>query len=402
VSGLAPTSRPRPAVRADSSQAREAISDTVAQEKVDDPAAKTQGNILALPREFPLDFYYKRLNDGLERYGWKVSQFTCRRALINRYRILHIHFPELLVGNPLKVVDALRRVVIICCLLVIARVRRSKIVWSLHNLVSHEQFHPWLESVFLRWLSAQVSMSIHMSHVGWLAACKRYPLLERRPSVVIPLMHFGDNYVNLPSFVEARRQLGLACDLRVILFLGQIRKYKNVPDLIRTFSALSERDLRLFIVGQPIDATLEDEVRAAASDQRIALYLQTASINAVKTYMAAASLVVAPYSEMLNSGSALLALTHNRPILLPNRGALAELQSIVGKDWVRIYEPPLTPETLSDALAWAGCTRPPAPDLRHFSPEPIVERHHIVFSNLLRRRPVSAPQYRDDVGNGLN
>ena len=60
----------------------------MAQEKVDDLAAKTQGNILALPREFPLDFYYKRLNDGLERYGWKVSQFTCRRALINRYRIL--------------------------------------------------------------------------------------------------------------------------------------------------------------------------------------------------------------------------------------------------------------------------------------------------------------------------
>src|SRR6516165_7461468 len=117
----------------------------VAQEKMDDPATKNQGNILAWPREFPLDFYYKRLNDGLERYGWKVSQFNGRRALISRYRILHLHFPDGLVGNPLKVLVALRRVVIICCLLVIARVRRSKIIWSLHNLVGHEQFHPWLE-----------------------------------------------------------------------------------------------------------------------------------------------------------------------------------------------------------------------------------------------------------------
>jgi beta-1,4-mannosyltransferase len=358
----------------------------VAQGKMYDPIAKNQNNILALPRQFLFDSYYKRLNDGLERYGWKVSEFSYRRALINRYRILHIHFPELLVGNPLKVVVALRQVVITCCILVIARVRRSKIVWSVHNLVSHEQFHPWLESVFLRWFSAQVSMSIHMSDTGRRAACKLYPLLEKRPSVVIPLMHFGDNYGNLPSFVEARSQLGLTCDLRVILFLGQIRKYKNVPDLIRTFCALSERDLRLFIVGQPIEATLEGEVRAAASDQRIELYLQTASFDAVKTYMAAASLVVAPYGKVLNSGSALLALTNNRPILLPNRGAMEELQSIVGKDWVRIYEPPLTPETLSDALRWAGFSRPPAPDLRHFSPESIVERHHNVFSNLLTGR----------------
>jgi glycosyltransferase involved in cell wall biosynthesis len=351
-----------------------------------DPIAKNQSTILALPREFPLDFYYKRLNDGLERYGWKVLQFTYRRALINRYRILHLHFPELLVGNPLKVIVAIRRVAIICCVLLIARIRRKTIVWSMHNLVSHEQFHRWLERAFLQWLSAQVSISIHMSDTGRLAAYKLYPLLKRRPSVVIPLMHFSDSYDNLPSFVEARRQLCLTCDLQVILFLGQIRKYKNVPDLIRTFCALSERDLRLFIVGQPIEATLEDEVRAAASDQRIELYLQTASINAVKTYMAAASIVVAPYSKVLNSGSALLALSHNRPILLPNRGAMAELQSIVGKDWVRIYEPPFTPETLSDALAWAALSRPPTPDLSWFSPESVVERHHNVFLNLLRRR----------------
>ena len=118
--------------------------------------------------------------------------------------------------------------------------------------------------------------------------------------------------------------------------------------------------------------------------------------------MAAAQLVVAPYSEVLNSGSALLALTHSRPILLPNRGAMTELQSVVGKDWVRIYEPPLMPETLSDALAWAGFSRPSAPDLRQFSPKSIVELHHIAFSNLLTRRQVSALQYRNDVGNGLN
>jgi beta-1,4-mannosyltransferase len=64
-------------------------------------------------------------------------------------------------------------------------------------------------------------------------------------------------------------------------------------------------------------------------------------------------LVVLPYREILNSGSALLALSFDRPILVPLRGTLGELQSQVGADWVRAYTGELTTAHIEDAMQWA-------------------------------------------------
>jgi beta-1,4-mannosyltransferase len=75
----------------------------------------------------------------------------------------------------------------------------------------------------------------------------------------------------------------------------------------------------------------------------------------------AADLVVLPYREILNSGSAILALSFARPVLVPAQGAMTELQRDMGREWVRTYPGELRPRTLADALHWARQTpRDPA------------------------------------------
>ena len=70
--------------------------------------------------------------------------------------------------------------------------------------------------------------------------------------------------------------------------------------------------------------------------------------------------MVFPYSEILNSGSAILALSYDRPIAVPNLGALPELRRMVGDRWVLGYEGEIDGRILADALAWAENTaRPP-------------------------------------------
>ena len=54
-------------------------------------------------------------------------------------------------------------------------------------------------------------------------------------------------------------------------------------------------------------------------------------------FFSAADLVVLPFSDIMHSGSAILALSFNKPVLVPARGALPELQTRVGAAWVQTY-----------------------------------------------------------------
>jgi hypothetical protein len=69
----------------------------------------------------------------------------------------------------------------------------------------------------------------------------------------------------------------------------------------------------------------------------------------------------------MHSGSALLALSFDRPVLVPDRGAMTELQQRVGADWMRTYASDLTPSILAEGVEWARTTdradRPPLGDL---------------------------------------
>jgi glycosyltransferase involved in cell wall biosynthesis len=71
------------------------------------------------------------------------------------------------------------------------------------------------------------------------------------------------------------------------------------------------------------------------------------------TVLGAADLIVLPYDHILQSGTALLALSFDRPVLVPDRGAMSELQAEVGAEWVRTYEGDLTADTLAHAMDWA-------------------------------------------------
>ena len=92
---------------------------------------------------------------------------------------------------------------------------------------------------------------------------------------------------------------------------------------------------------------------------------------------------MAPYLDILNSGTAFMSLTHRRPILVPDRGAMKELRSQIGPSWVRLFDAPLTPLVLGDALHWAAEPRPTPPDLSPFAPERITAAYARTFDGLI-------------------
>jgi glycosyltransferase involved in cell wall biosynthesis len=124
--------------------------------------------------------------------------------------------------------------------------------------------------------------------------------------------------------------------------------------LITTFRALNDPAARLIVAGRPDGESTRGAIeRAAESDPRVLLVLEHVPDDRIQLYLRASDVVVLPFTDVLNSGSALLALAFDRPVLVPSLGAMGELQAAVGDAWVRTFPGALTPAALRDALAWA-------------------------------------------------
>jgi len=115
---------------------------------------------------------------------------------------------------------------------------------------------------------------------------------------------------------------------RRLLFLGKIRPYKGVDTLLEAFAALPpELDARLTVAGecgdQPLAAQLTE--LAGRSPGRVDLRLEWVSDQDAARLLETADAVVLPYRHITTSGSAVLALGHGRPLVVPDLPGLAEL-----------------------------------------------------------------------------
>ena len=142
-----------------------------------------------------------------------------------------------------------------------------------------------------------------------------------------------------------------------MLNLGMFRRYKGVSRLLRVFEEWPDDRSVLIIVGAPHDRSLARQLREAARrDPRVRLLDHFVDDLTMTRLFAAADVVVLPYLDILNSGVAMLALSLQRPVIGPSKGAFPELQAPVGTTWVRTFDEPFD----LDALTLA-CREPASP-----------------------------------------
>ncbi|MFZ0962214.1 MAG: glycosyltransferase [Terriglobia bacterium] len=287
------------------------------------------------------------------RLACRVEDFSYSRAAWKSYEVVHFHWPEAPLNSTLTEFRAKASVLRDLMLIEGLRSRGSKVFWTVHNLGAHEGRYPTLEPWFWDCFTAKLDAFIALTQTGLVAARNRFPRLRHTPGFVIPHGHYRDEYPARPR-TDCRRALNLPSHAKVILFFGQIRAYKNILGLISEFRAIRDESTFLVIAGESLSDDLSRQIcQEGRSDTRIRLSLGHVPKDRVSTYFGAADLVALPYHEILNSGTALLALSLNRPVLVPLRGAMGELAQEVGQEWVRPFLGELTVSALKDALTWA-------------------------------------------------
>jgi beta-1,4-mannosyltransferase len=283
--------------------------------------------------------------------GTTTVEFSPLRLLRGNWDVWHLHWPDHLFRTR-RLIPLLAKLAVLAVLVEWARLRQTRIVWTVHNTQPHAAGRPRLHRRYLRWLARRVDAAIALSDVGAAQARAAFPALAGRPLSVIPLGHYLDAFPNRVTRREARATIGLDEHVRVIAFVGRISPYKGVPELVRAFRAVEDHDIRLLVAGEPLAAGIRAELEAAAAaDPRVVLHLRHVADDELQVFFNASDLVALPYREILHSASALLALSFGRPVLAPARGALTELEREFGADWIRLYVGPLGPDVLRRTLS---------------------------------------------------
>ena len=265
-------------------------------------------------------------------------------------RVIHLHW----VHRYLKAIRGRRRWAARRTLWELRILRRLgvRIVWTLHNIGDHDRHRDKLEMLFHRQLVELCDAVICHCAATRRLAIEAYglpPEMQDRLHVV-PHGNYLGWYPDTLGKAEARSMLGLGGPERVFLFMGQIRRYKGVEDLLEAFQRLDAPDARLIVAGRADrERTGERIALAAAGDARVTVALGEVPDDRMQVYLRAADAVVLPYTDVLTSGSAILAMTFGRPVIAPAIGCLPES---LGSDGTILYDP-VAPGGLEGALRLA-------------------------------------------------
>lgn len=296
--------------------------------------------------------YNALLYNALIDLGVEVEEFSTARLLTGGASILHVHWKPTSRIRGKNAARVAMRAAGFLLLLKAARMRGVRVVWTAHNVESHDSTaHPRLERSYWRILPGLLDAVISLSPSAVPLLHARYPALRNVPTFVVPHGHYRDAYPRNTTREAARTRFRIDHTARVFAFVGQVRPYKNVIALLRAFREYTDPDLVLLIGGMLKLGYQRAEFDAlVAADPRVRVIPDFIGDDELQYIFAAADLAVLPFTSILNSGSAILALSFDRPVLVPRMGSLVDLADQVSPDWVINYDGPITADVLRDGM----------------------------------------------------
>jgi glycosyltransferase involved in cell wall biosynthesis len=202
----------------------------------------------------------------------------------------------------------------------IVRISGMRLVWTAHNVLPlGTRFTDDIEA--RRRLVAASDLVIAHSRAT-LAELAELGIVPRK-SAVIPHGPY--------EVVRDQEQLSVPATTpgaRKFLFFGMVEEYKGVDILLSAFTELPlGLDAELTVVGECRDPSLQASLidLARRSTRRVDLRFERVPETEVSKLLEGADAMVLPYRQSTTSGSALLALSYGRPLIVPDLPGLTEL-----------------------------------------------------------------------------
>lgn len=267
-----------------------------------------------------------------------VRTFNFRSAILGRYDLAHVHWPELLVGGHRPIGRAMRRA-LTAAVILRWNLTRTPIVRTLHNLERPSGMAA-IDGWLLDRVDARTVLDLHLND--------QTPPRDGIESSTILHGHYRDWFARFPQSEAIPGR---------VAYVGLIRRYKGVEDLVDAFTAWRRPGVSLHIAGHPSSADLLDAITTrAGEDERVTIDPRFLSEVELAQTITSSQLIVLPYRHMHNSGTALAALSLGRAVLVPDNEVNRALAHEVGAEWVHTYTGALGAEDIESAWEVAART----------------------------------------------
>jgi glycosyltransferase involved in cell wall biosynthesis len=238
------------------------------------------------------------------------------------YRILHVHWVfgfRLPGAGRVRAVGRLGRAWF-TAMLGLARRLGMSVVWTAHNTLPHERVFD--DEVAARHTLMEAS-SLVISHSQAARAELERVVARPRRAAVIPPGPFNLN----PGAAQVRPPGAerTAVTPLHLLFFGKVIPYKGIEELLEAVAKLPPGTVKLRVVGECKDPALRRSLnRLAGPGMELRLDRRVTDEEAT-ALMGWADAVALPFRRVTTSASALFAMEHGRPLVVPDLPAFAEL-----------------------------------------------------------------------------
>ncbi len=213
--------------------------------------------------------------------------------------------------------------------LALFRERGGRVVWTIHNTLSHDGRFRDLELEMSPIITARSDVLHFHARSSVPEVLQVFPFPVERAVISAHGNYAGVYRDNGLSQNDARAALGIDPGDDVILSIGFVRPYKGTELLLEAFrTVMRDRPrLRLIVAGRVHGGVLPDIVPPLTRSEmeRITVTNSFVEPERLQYYLRAADIGIYPYRSILTSGSLLLALTFGLPAILPGVGMVREV-----------------------------------------------------------------------------
>ena len=208
--------------------------------------------------------------------------------------------------------------------LTIRKLKRNnkKIIWTVHNNKPHDSKYSWIELLLIKAI-CKYADRIHIL----CNETRNLDFLKKYQNKIVHIPH-GDYIGCYPSSnINIRSKYNIPNNKKILLFIGQIKKYKNIEVLIDSFNKSKiNKEFVLLICGNCFDESYKNELSGINYDN-IIFDFNFIKDEEMSSYLREASLIIAPYDieSSLNSGTLWMAMSYKKTMILPLIGCVKDL-----------------------------------------------------------------------------